>query len=121
MDTAVQKALDELSSLVACLSSPELFQSSALSRLRLVKAIEELKREGPEAVEAFCRAATGPAAVLASYSPPPPVDWDTAYLQLQQVSMGCYAAAQLLGLLWDKALCGRLGSSLTYRLAACSR
>ena len=119
MDAAVQRALDELSSLMARLSSPEPFRPK--SGLWLVQLLEELQRWGPEAVEAFCRAAAGPAAELASFAPPPPVDVDSACEHLEQVYIGCYAAAQLLQLLSDPVLCSRLGHSLTYRLAASSR
>ena len=118
-DAAVQRAVDELSSLAARLSSPEPLGANEVQQL--IELFGEVKRQGPEAVEAFCRAAAGPAAALASYSPPPPTDCGSAHLQLEQVSNGCIAVSHLLPRLWDQALCGRLGSSLTYRLAACSR
>ena len=119
MEAAVQKAVDELSSLAARLSSPEVPCSG--SPEQLFELLGELELQGPEAVEAFCRAAVGPAAVLAGFSLPPPTDHESACSQLQQVFSGGYAASNLLTLLCDRALCGRLGSSLTYRLAACSR
>ena len=118
MEAAVQRAVAELSSLVARLSSPEPFHPR---EQQLKQLLEELKKWGPEAVEAFCRAAAGPAAALASFSPPPPVEADSARLQLQHASIGCIAAANLLDLLCDQALCSRLGHILTYRLAASSR
>ena len=109
----------DLSRLLSCVTGAEPFRSKEEELLTYV--MEALRRRGPEEVEAFCRTMAGQAAELASYSPPPAVDADSARWQLELVSARCSAATQLLLLLCDPAVCGRLGRSLTYRLAACSR
>ena len=114
----MQEASEELSRLVASLPSQHPRSTAALTEL-----LDQLEVQGStEVLEAFCRAAAGPAAALASYAPPPPVaELGSVHAAVERVALCGDISRPLHAFLLHEGLCARLGPSLTYRLIASCR